>query len=193
MTCGWSGSCVPAIACASSPSTPVAMRRIHPCWHDCRRESGMQRSAYVVAAEDNVLVEFGAPVLDLELRFQVQALLDTLRARAIPGMLDLTPGIRSLQLHFDPARLSQARRARRGARSAGRAARCRADADPEPHRAPAAVLGRSGDAARNPALHAVGARGCALVSGQHRVHPSPSTGLNHATTCIASCSRRATS
>ncbi|MEJ0100925.1 MAG: 5-oxoprolinase/urea amidolyase family protein [Pseudomonadota bacterium] len=59
--------------------------------------------------EDNVLVEFGAPVLDLELRFQVQALLDTLRARAIPGMLDLTPGIRSLQLHFDPRRLSQAR------------------------------------------------------------------------------------
>ncbi len=58
--------------------------------------------------EDNVLVEFGAPVLDLELRFQVQALLDTLRARAIPGMLDLTPGIRSLQLHFDPRRLSQA-------------------------------------------------------------------------------------
>jgi urea carboxylase len=57
--------------------------------------------------EDNVLVEFGAPVLDLQLRFQVQALLDTLRARALPGMLDLTPGIRSLQLHFEPRRLAQ--------------------------------------------------------------------------------------
>ncbi len=59
--------------------------------------------------EDNLLVEFGPPVLDLELRFQVQALFDTLRARAIPGMLDLTPGIRSLQLHFDPRRLPQVR------------------------------------------------------------------------------------
>ncbi|HTQ36210.1 MAG TPA: 5-oxoprolinase/urea amidolyase family protein [Steroidobacteraceae bacterium] len=58
--------------------------------------------------EDHLLVEFGPPVLDLELRFQVQALLETLRARAIPGMLDLTPGIRSLQLHFDPRRLPRA-------------------------------------------------------------------------------------
>jgi len=58
--------------------------------------------------EDNLLVEFGPPVLDLELRFQVQALLETLRARALPGMLDLTPGIRSLQLHFDPRLLAQA-------------------------------------------------------------------------------------
>jgi urea carboxylase len=58
--------------------------------------------------EDNLLVEFGPAVLDLELRFQVQALLETLRSRAIPGMLDLTPGIRSLQLHFDPQRLPQA-------------------------------------------------------------------------------------
>jgi urea carboxylase len=59
--------------------------------------------------EDNLLVEFGPPVLDLTLRFQVQALLDTLRARALPGMRDLTPGIRSLQLHFDPALLPQPR------------------------------------------------------------------------------------
>jgi urea carboxylase len=57
------------------------------------------------AGECNVLVEFGAPVLDLALRFQVQALLDDLQRDPRAGVLDLTPGIRSLQVHFDPALL----------------------------------------------------------------------------------------
>jgi urea carboxylase len=61
------------------------------------------------AGDANVLVEFGAPVLDLVLRFQVQALLDALREAPLPGLLDLTPGIRSLQIHFDPARVAQSR------------------------------------------------------------------------------------
>ena len=59
------------------------------------------------SGESNLLVEFGAPVLDLVLRFQVQALLEELQARKIFGLLDLTPGIRSLQIHFDPALASQ--------------------------------------------------------------------------------------
>jgi urea carboxylase len=53
------------------------------------------------------LLEFGAPVLDIALRFQVQALYVKLRERQWQGMLDLTPGIRSLQLHFDSTQLSQ--------------------------------------------------------------------------------------
>ncbi|HEV7605808.1 MAG TPA: 5-oxoprolinase/urea amidolyase family protein [Steroidobacteraceae bacterium] len=61
------------------------------------------------SGESNLLVEFGAPVLDLVLRFQVQALLEELRKHDIPGLLDLTPGIRSLQIHFDPARVTQQR------------------------------------------------------------------------------------
>ncbi|HWW20749.1 MAG TPA: urea carboxylase [Steroidobacteraceae bacterium] len=57
----------------------------------CYRQSG----------EDNVLIEFGEPTLDLALRFRVQAMLDALHARAIPEVIDLTPGVRSLQVHFD--------------------------------------------------------------------------------------------
>ena len=56
------------------------------------------------AGDSNVLVEFGAAVLDLGLRFQVQALLEELEKSAHAGVLDLTPGIRSLQVHFDSAR-----------------------------------------------------------------------------------------
>jgi urea carboxylase len=63
----------------------------------CIRQSG----------DDNLLIEFGAPVLDLELRFQVQALLESLRSRPLDGLRELTPGIRSLQVHFDARRLPQ--------------------------------------------------------------------------------------
>ncbi|MFM1886117.1 MAG: hypothetical protein RL026_1274 [Pseudomonadota bacterium] len=60
------------------------------------------------AGDDHLLVEFGPAVLDLELRFRVQALLEALQRDGRPeGLLDLTPGIRSLQLHFDPQQLPQ--------------------------------------------------------------------------------------
>ncbi len=58
------------------------------------------------AGTSNLLVEFGPPVLDLVLRFQVQALLESLNARRDAAIIDLTPGIRSLQVHFDPSRKS---------------------------------------------------------------------------------------
>ena len=53
------------------------------------------------AGDDNLLIEFGDAVLDLELRFQVQALLQVLSTPRAQGIVDLTPGIRSLQIHFD--------------------------------------------------------------------------------------------
>jgi urea carboxylase len=59
------------------------------------------------AGESNVLVEFGAATLDLVLRFQVEALLENLNAQRIAGIVDLTPGIRTLQIHFDAARVEQ--------------------------------------------------------------------------------------
>ncbi len=54
-----------------------------------------------------LLVEYGPLVLDLELRFRVHALMDWLQRRRVPGVLELTPGIRSLQVHFDSGVLSQ--------------------------------------------------------------------------------------
>jgi urea carboxylase len=49
-----------------------------------------------------LLVEYGPIVLDLNLRFRVHALHEWLRLHPLPGLIDLTPGIRSLQVHFDP-------------------------------------------------------------------------------------------
>jgi urea carboxylase len=57
--------------------------------------------------DDAVLLEFGPMVLDLELRLRVHVLLERFDALALPGILDCTPGIRSLQVRFDPLRLSR--------------------------------------------------------------------------------------
>jgi urea carboxylase len=55
--------------------------------------------------DDNLLVEFGPPVLDLGLRLRAHALMQALEARKIDAIIDLTPGIRSLQIHHDPVAL----------------------------------------------------------------------------------------
>jgi urea carboxylase len=62
---------------------------------------------YRQAGERYLLVEYGPLVLDLELRFRVHALMQWLEQRAVPGIIDLTPGIRSLQVHYDCGVLTQ--------------------------------------------------------------------------------------
>ncbi|MEV5072530.1 urea carboxylase [Microbacterium sp. LMI12-1-1.1] len=53
--------------------------------------------------DSNVLVEYGPMQLDLALRMRVHALQETLAEHAPAGVLDVTPGIRSLQVHTDPS------------------------------------------------------------------------------------------
>ena len=57
--------------------------------------------------DQHLLVEYGPIVLDLELRLRIHALHLELQALALPGVIDLTPGIRSLQVHYDSRRLTQ--------------------------------------------------------------------------------------
>lgn len=60
---------------------------------------------YRRTGDDNVLVEYGDMRLDLALRARVHALHDALESDRPAGLLDLTPGVRSLQVKVDPARL----------------------------------------------------------------------------------------
>ncbi|WP_437751880.1 urea carboxylase [Sorangium sp. So ce1389] len=53
-----------------------------------------------------VLVEFGPPVLDIDLRVRAHLLMTRLEELRVPGVVDLTPGIRSLQVHVDGAKLT---------------------------------------------------------------------------------------
>jgi urea carboxylase len=57
------------------------------------------------AGEGALLVEFGEPVLDLRSRVRAHLLQAALVEQAPPGVLDLTPGVRSLHVHHDPGRL----------------------------------------------------------------------------------------
>jgi urea carboxylase len=56
---------------------------------------------YRPSGDKYLLVEYGPLALDLTLRFRVHALMQWLQANHTPGLLDLTPGIRSLQIHYD--------------------------------------------------------------------------------------------
>jgi urea carboxylase len=65
-------------------------------------ETGARPSVtYRRDGDDNVLVEYGPMTLDLGLRMRVHALMTTLAEHAPAGILDVTPGIRSLQVHTD--------------------------------------------------------------------------------------------
>jgi urea carboxylase len=65
------------------------------------------RVCYRQAGDKYLLIEYGPAVLDLELRFRVHALMQWLEGQALDGVQELTPGIRSLQIHYDSQRLSQ--------------------------------------------------------------------------------------
>jgi urea carboxylase len=56
---------------------------------------------YRLSGDKYLLVEYGPLVLDLNLRFRVHALMQWLIDHPTVGILDLTPGIRSLQVHYD--------------------------------------------------------------------------------------------
>jgi urea carboxylase len=84
-------------------SAKVARRRAEEGPIVARAPAGDARPAVVYrrAGDKYLLLEYGPPVLDLELRLRVHALMSRLAQAAPPGIVELTPGIRSLQVHYD--------------------------------------------------------------------------------------------
>ncbi|MDE0444575.1 MAG: urea carboxylase [Gammaproteobacteria bacterium] len=60
------------------------------------------------AAQDALLVEFGPNVLDIELRLRVHAFEAGIAEESVDGILETTPGIRSLLVRFDWRRFNAA-------------------------------------------------------------------------------------
>ncbi len=54
-----------------------------------------------------LLIEYGEPILDLNLRFRIQELFAWFEREKPAGIIDLTPGIRSLQVHYDSGILTR--------------------------------------------------------------------------------------
>ena len=59
--------------------------------------------------DDNLLVEYGPMTLDIGIRLRIHALAEAVARAGLPSLIDLTPGIRSLQIHYDGSALSRAR------------------------------------------------------------------------------------
>ncbi len=80
-----------------SPDDAILLSRGEGDEKLCIRQSG----------EDALLVEYGPMKLDIALRFRVHVLMQHIEQAKL-DVIDLTPGIRSLQVHFDPAKTSMA-------------------------------------------------------------------------------------
>lgn len=58
------------------------------------------------SGDDNLLIEYGNMELNLLFRFQIHHLMTAIKEKKSLPIIDLTPGIRSLQVHFDSGRIS---------------------------------------------------------------------------------------
>ncbi|TIX49821.1 urea carboxylase [Alteraurantiacibacter aquimixticola] len=102
-----------AAALAPSPAGLAAasvtrdISELSPILAEIPEEGHRPRTFYRQQGDRNILVEYGPIVLDIELRIRVHALMTVLEAKALPGVVDIVPGIRSLQLHFDDRVLDQ--------------------------------------------------------------------------------------
>jgi len=92
-------------ASAAGGDTAAVARPLQAVLYRIAASDAQPAVCYRQSGEDYVLIEYGEPRLDLALRFRVQALLDALQAADLPGIIDLTPGVRSLQVHFDSRRV----------------------------------------------------------------------------------------
>jgi urea carboxylase len=71
-------------------------------------EAGRPAAVYRQAGDRYILLEYGPNRLDLRLRLRVHQLMEALRAAPVAGVLELSPGVRSVQIHYDSRVLSQA-------------------------------------------------------------------------------------
>jgi urea carboxylase len=74
-----------------------------------RSDAGPVPVVYRRQGDDNLLVEYGSMSLDIALRLRVHLLQDAVHRSGENAIIDLTPGIRSLQIHYDGTALTRAR------------------------------------------------------------------------------------
>ncbi|MBY0381481.1 MAG: urea carboxylase [Xanthobacteraceae bacterium] len=72
-----------------------------------RNDEGPIPVVYRRAGDDNLLIEYGPMELDIALRLRVHVLTQAVKDAGLSGLIDLTPGIRSLQVHYDSTVLSR--------------------------------------------------------------------------------------
>jgi urea carboxylase len=90
---------------ALAPTAPRAATG--PILHTIPEAADQVAVAYRQAGDKYVLIEYGPNVLDLRFRFRVHALTEYLNANPVPGIIELSPGVRSLQVNYDSRIITQ--------------------------------------------------------------------------------------
>ncbi|SHG90703.1 urea carboxylase precursor [Kaistia soli DSM 19436] len=90
---------VEAVDPAPKIAAPIHRRPASPILR--ASDAGPVSVVYRRAGDDNLLVEYGPMMLDIALRLRVHLLMEAVAAARLAGLIEMTPGIRSLQLHFD--------------------------------------------------------------------------------------------
>jgi len=88
---------------------PISGRRQSPILGELDASQVGEKVVYRRDGNDSILVEYGPLALDLSLRLRAHALMQALEGSRPDGIIELCPGIRSLQIRFDPIRLPTSR------------------------------------------------------------------------------------
>ncbi len=87
----------PAAAPSLKPTTSVST----PVLAALAAQGDRPAIVYRQAGDRYILIEYGPNELDLRYRFRVHALMEELKTNPAPGILELSPGVRSLQVNYD--------------------------------------------------------------------------------------------
>jgi urea carboxylase len=87
---------------------PAPADTVSPCVLAERPAEGSRPAvAYRQAGDRYILIEYGPNVLDLRFRLRVYLLMQALEKNPVDGILELSPGVRSLQVNYDGQRIHQ--------------------------------------------------------------------------------------
>jgi urea carboxylase len=82
-------------------TSPAPTPADSPILHEIPATPDRPRIIYRRDGDQYLLIEYGPLELDINLRFRVHVLMEHLERNPLPGVIDLTPGIRSLHVHYD--------------------------------------------------------------------------------------------
>ncbi|SFU61578.1 urea carboxylase [Nitrosomonas eutropha] len=96
---------------AASDAPVHTVNRGDPVLHRISASHEQVQVVYRQSGDKYLLIEYGEPVLDIALHLRAHALMTWLQQHIdqgnLSGILDITPGIRSLQIHFDSRLLAR--------------------------------------------------------------------------------------
>ncbi|MHC0505926.1 urea carboxylase [Achromobacter aegrifaciens] len=94
--------CVAELAAPAQTERAVAPATVaEPIIAALPAEGARPSVSYRQAGDGYLLLEYGDNVLDLALRMRIHLLMEALNAEPIAGVLELSPGVRSLQIRYD--------------------------------------------------------------------------------------------